>query len=128
MVADDGYRRGAPRIGADACTLAAIVTELRTVLGAKLVAYVSGATDTRTIREWAEEIGTPSGQAAERLRLVHEIVEELRRSESVRTISTWLQGMNPVLNDRSPARVIREEPVDDARAHVIAATHALVST
>ncbi len=37
-----------------------LVDELRRTLGAKLVAYIAGVTETRAVREWAEGTRKPS--------------------------------------------------------------------
>ncbi len=52
-----------------------VVTELRDVLGARLVAYVAGVTETRAVRAWAEGARTPRSPVPERLRLALQMVE-----------------------------------------------------
>ena len=96
------------------------------VLGAKLVAYLAGVSETRTVREWAEGARRPSPSAEERLRLAHRIVTLIGQSEGEAVVPTWFQGMNPQLGDRSPARVLREDDFDDAAPRVLAAANAFV--
>lgn len=103
-----------------------IVDELRGALGAKLVAYIAGVTETRTVREWVDASRRPAPTAEKRLRLAHRIVTLISQSEGGTVVPTWFQGMNPHLGDRSPARVLREDDIDDAGPQVIAAANAFV--
>ncbi|TIH30799.1 hypothetical protein [Subtercola vilae] len=113
---NDSIRRPVPEI----------VNDLRTVLGAKLVAYIAGVTETRTVREWAEASRRPAPTAEDRLRLTHRIVTLIGQSEGERVVPTWFQGMNPQLSDRSPARVLHEDDFDEAAPRVLAAANAFV--
>lgn len=103
-----------------------LVAELRGALGAKLVAYIAGVTETRTVREWAEGARVPQASAEERLRLTHRINALIGQSEGEAVVPTWLQGMNPLLGDAAPARVLREGPFDEAGPAVLAAANAFV--
>lgn len=103
-----------------------IVDDLRVALGAKLVAYIAGVTETRTVREWADAARRPSPSAEERLRLAHRIVTLIGQSEGEAVVPTWFQGMNPQLGDRSPARVLREDAFDQAGPRALAAANAFV--
>lgn len=103
-----------------------IVDDLRGVLGAKLVAYIAGVSETRTVREWAEAARRPSPSAEERLRLAHRIVTLIGQSEGEAVVPTWFQGMNPQLGDRSPARMLREDGFEKAGPRVLAAANAFV--
>ncbi len=107
-------------------TVPQIVAELRSALGAKLVAYIAGVTETRTVREWVETDRRPSPGAVERLRLTHRVVTLIGQSEGEAVVPTWFQGMNPHLGDRSPARVLHEDPFDEAGPRVLAAANAFV--
>jgi len=51
-----------------------IVDDLLVALGAKLVAYIAGVSETRTVREWAEAARRPTPAALDRLRLAHRVV------------------------------------------------------
>lgn len=107
-------------------TVPQIVDDLRRALGAKLVAYIAGVTETRTVREWAEAGRRPSPVAVERLRLTHRVVTLIGQSEGEAVVPTWFQGMNPHLGDRSPARVLHEDAFEDAGPRVLAAANAFV--
>ncbi|MEO7016894.1 MAG: hypothetical protein ABI130_09810 [Leifsonia sp.] len=107
-------------------SLPQIVDELRHALGAKLVAYIAGVTETRTVREWVETDRHPSPTAVERLRLVHRVVTLISQSEGDAVVPTWFQGMNPHLGDRSPARVLHEDKFEEAGPRVLAAANAFI--
>lgn len=102
-------------------TVPEVVDALRRALGATLVAKLAGVTETRTVREWAEAMRRPSRTAEQRLRLAHRIVAFIGQLEGDDVAATWFQGMNPQLGDRSPARVLGEEPFDEAGGLVLAA-------
>ncbi|MBB2975097.1 hypothetical protein FHX49_000638 [Microbacterium endophyticum] len=107
-------------------TTAEIVEDLRVALGAKLVAYIAGVSETRTVREWAEATRRPTPSTENRLRLAHRVVTLISESEGDAVVPTWFQGMNPHLADRSPARVLHEDSFDDAVPGVLAAASAFV--
>ena len=101
---------------------AQLVTELRDLLGAKLVAYLGGVKETRAVRQWAD--GTrqvASGQDLGRLRLAYQAATLLAQREHPGVIQAWFQGLNPTLADRSPARMLREGDIDDVGPQVLAA-------
>jgi len=107
-------------------TVPEIVDDLRIALGVKLVAYIAGVSEARTIRQWAEAVGRPTPAVEERLRLTHRIVIMIRQSEGKAIMPTWFQGMNPQLGDRSPARVLHEDSFEEAGERVLAAANAFV--
>lgn len=109
-------------------TVPEIVDDLRSALGAKLVAYIAGVSETRAVREWADATRRPTPAADERLRLAHRIVTLIGWSEGEAIVPTWFQGMNPQLEDRSPARVLHEDSFDEAGARVLAAANAFVGS
>ncbi len=93
---------------------AAGAAALREVLTPRLAAYVTGVDATRTVARWAQ------GETA-RLRTAYEIVRLLEGAhEAPETIQAWFLGMNPVLDDRSPARALHEGDHAGARAAAVA--------
>ena len=64
--------------------------------------------------------------AERRLRLAHRVVTLIRASEGVGIVPTWFQGLNPMLGDRSPARMLREDNFDNPGPRVPAAATAFV--
>lgn len=108
--------------------LPTVVGELRSVLGAKLVAYIAGVDSTGTIRDWADRTCVPTTETIETLRLTYRIVRRMEQISGGVAIASWFQGMNPLLEDRSPARVLRESADHAGRAHVLAAAESWVGS
>lgn len=76
------------------------------VLGPKLSAFIFD-TNPKTVKRWAEGT-TPRHEAGERLQTLHMILRLLLAAESRHTVRAWFVGLNPQLDDESPARAIRE--------------------
>ncbi len=95
---------------------------LRAGLTPRLAAYVTGVDATRTVARWAQgETARLRADHATRLRTAYEIVRLLEYAhESPETIQAWFLGMNPVLDDRSPARALHEGDHAGARAAAVA--------
>jgi hypothetical protein len=108
-------------------TLDKVVDELRGVLGAKLVAYIAGVSETRAVREWAEAVREPRSPVPERLRITLQIAEMLLHRNSRGVVQAWFQGLNPRLDDRSPAWLLREGDLDEVGPEVLSAARAFVA-
>lgn len=96
--------------GENAMATPEFITALCDLLGAKLVAYLSFAPDTRTVRAWADPTDprSPPDDVVDRLRLAHQAALLLGQKDSAPVIQAWFQGRNPHLDDLAPARLIRE--------------------
>jgi hypothetical protein len=91
----------------------AIAGELREILGARLVAYIGSVHETRAVREWAEGRRGPSSGAVERrLRLAYGVARCIADTDGPEIAQAWFQGLNPLLDDVSPARLLREGDLD----------------
>lgn len=92
-------------------------------LGPKLVAHMVGKS-TQTVARWVAGIQAPPQPDVERrLRGVFQIVQLLVETDSRHVVRAWFIGMNPQLEDRSPAEVVA---TGDLRA-VMAAARAFTS-
>lgn len=101
---------------------AQLVTALRDLLGAKLVAYLGGVKETRAVRQWAEgtrAVGNPLD--LERLRIAYRAARMITERDSIEVAQVWFQSLNPMLDERSPARSLREGEVDEAGRQILAA-------
>lgn len=107
-------------------SLPQIVSELRSRLGAKLVAYIANVSETRAVRAWAEGERAPAPNTDRRLRLAYQVATLIDSSEGDGVAATWFQGMNPQLGDRSPARVLREDRTDEGMGQVLKAAQGFV--
>src|SRR5690625_3982925 len=98
---------------------AQLVAELRDLLGARLVAYLGGVKETRAVRQWAEGTRRVSAGDLRRLRLAYQAARLLAERDTPAVVQAWFQGLNPALEDRSPARVLREGDIDDVGPAVL---------
>jgi hypothetical protein len=107
-------------------TFPEVVAELRDVLGARLVAYLGSVRETRAVRQWADGQREPSEEVRNRLRVALQVALPLAEAESAQIAQAWFQGLNPQLDDRSPARLLREGDLDEVGPSVIAAARAFL--
>jgi hypothetical protein len=91
-------------------SVADIAAFLQDALGQKLVAFMVGVDDPKTIGRWAKQQGrSPQDPDAERrLRDAYQIFRLLLAKESPYTVRAWFVGLNPQLDDEPPATAIRE--------------------
>jgi len=92
-------------------TLPQVVERLTNELGAKLVAYIGSVAETRAVRQWMIEGSNhrkPKGDTPNRLRESLTITLMLRSRDSKATVQAWLMGLNPQLDDQSPATLLRD--------------------
>lgn len=102
-------------------TPAELVDSLRDLLGARMVAYLGSVKETRAVHQWAEGERAPSPQAVRRLRTAYQTAAILRARDADAVVQAWFQGMNPLLDDAAPARLLREGDLDAAGPRVLAA-------
>lgn len=102
-------------------TPAELVSALREILGARLVAYLGRVSSTRPVGEWAEGSRKPSEETLDRLRTAYFIAALLREREGAATVQSWFKGMNPQLDDQAPARLLRDQPLNVVGPEVTAA-------
>jgi len=103
-------------------TTAQLVTALRDLLGAKLVAYLGRVKETRAVRQWAEGTRSIANPAdVDRLRVAYRAAAVLTVRDSEQVAQAWFQGLNPLLDDRSPARVLREGDLEQVGPQVLTA-------
>ena len=108
---------------------AELVSELRSILGARLVAYLGEVKETRAVRQWADgERRISNPQTAQRLRIAYQAAKMLIDHDDAMTVQAWFLGLNPMLDDRSPARVLTDEPLDDAGPRILAAARHFAAT
>jgi len=94
-----------------------VAAYLQDLLSRRLVAYVAGVKDAKTVSRWANgEVKAMRQESEERLRTAYEIAQLLIQFDSPRVIKAWFIGLNPQLGDDSPATTIREGRLKDAKA------------
>jgi hypothetical protein len=105
-----------------------LVKALRDTLGAKLVAYLGGVRETRAVRQWAEGTRVIQDPTDERrLRVAYQVATLIAEADSAAIAQVWFQGLNPHLEDRSPARLLREGDLDEVGPQVLAAARAFAA-
>ena len=103
-------------------TTAQLVTALRDLLGAKLVAYLGRVKETRAVRQWAEGTRSIANPAdVDRLRVAYRAAVVLTARDSKQVAQAWFQGLNPLLDDRSPARVLRDGDLEQVGPQLLTA-------
>jgi hypothetical protein len=104
-----------------------VVKDVTGLLGPKLVAYIVGVTETRTVRQWAEGVREPKDDNTEkRLRLAAQLARLIAAHDNGAVAQAWFQGLNPQLGDRSPARLLREGEVAEVGPKLLTAARAFV--
>jgi hypothetical protein len=105
---------------------ATVADELRGVLGARLIAYLGGVKETRAVHEWAEGDRRPNEITQRRLRLALQVAVMIANADGSEVAQAWFQGLNPQLDDRSPARLLREGDLDEVGPQVVSAARAFL--
>lgn len=103
--------------------IAGIARYLQETLGQKLVAYTTGLADPKGVGHWARGAQAPRPGAEAKLRAAYQVFHLLLAEDSAHVVRAWFIGMNPQLDDDSPAEAIREGRLKE----VLAAARAFVS-
>jgi len=104
-----------------------IVAYLRDVLTPRLTALLGGVRETRATREWAEGLREPSAATQARLRAAAQVAKIVESTFDAPTVQSWIQGMDPMLNDQSPLWLLRHaEDEDDLRRVLLSARRFVV--
>lgn len=98
-----------------------LVSKLQDLLTAQLVAYIGSVSETRAVRQWAEGSRKPQGDVPRRLREAYVLALCISREEDIEAAQAWFQGLNPLLDDAAPARLLREGNLDEVGPMVIRA-------
>jgi len=70
-----------------------------------------------------------AGQTDEyRLRLAYQVAALIAEKDSPAVVQAWFQGLNPQLEDRSPARLLREGDLDEVGPLVLTAARSFAAT
>jgi hypothetical protein len=100
----------------------AIARFLEEGLGRTLVAYIAGVSDPKAVGRWSRGERDPRREAEDHLRAAYQIFQLLQEEESPHTVRAWFIGLNPQLDDESPATTLRDGRLRDvlvaARSYV----------
>lgn len=121
----DGYRSGADRaahgrsVGLSSAEITAV---LQAQLGQALLGVIVGK-NARTLARWAHATVRPPHASEKILRDAFQVFEILISVDSPEVARAWLMGMNPELDDASPA-----EALSDGRSReVMAAARSFIA-
>jgi hypothetical protein len=103
-----------------------VAAELCELLGAKLVAYVGGVGETRAVHQWVDGDRTPSDEVQQRLRFALRVALPIAHADAPAIAQAWFQGLNPQLDDRAPARLLRDGDLDEVGPAIVTAERAFL--
>ena len=103
-----------------------VVKELSELLGPKLVAYIAGVRETRAVRQWSTGERDGRGAIQRRLRFALQVATLIAQYDNASVARAWFQGLNPQLDDRSAARLLREGDLDEVGPQILSAARAFV--
>lgn len=95
-----------------------VVKELIEILGATSVALIGGVGETRAVAQWT------NGRAPQRphvLRFTLQVAGLLLDRADGDVVRAWFHGSNPHLRDRTPALILRDEPLHEIQGEIMAA-------
>lgn len=104
-----------------------VVKGVSGLLGPRLVAYVAGVAETRAVQQWVDGSRPKDPETEKRLRLAAQLAKLIAGHDNGAVAQAWFQGLNPQLDDRSPARLLREGDVADVGPKLLAAARAFVA-
>lgn len=103
-----------------------IVRRLEKKLGSKLLAYITAQRSARSIDDWVSGVA-PEGDVETRLRFAYRIATALEATQDHSVIQLWFTGLSPVLEDRSPATMLREGMTEDSGRLILNAAHFFIT-
>lgn len=100
-----------------------VAASLQGLLSRRLVAYIAGVKDAKTVSRWANGEVEARPEHEGRLRDAYQIAVLLSDFDSPRIVKAWFIGLNPHLADTAPAEVIHDgqskEALAAARAFIV---------
>lgn len=104
-----------------------VARALREILGARLVAYLGSVKETRAVHQWAEGARQPGEGTRIRLRLALQIALMVASADGPDVARAWFSGLDPALEDRSPARLLREGEIEEVGPQLLGAARAFLA-
>jgi hypothetical protein len=102
-----------------------LVTRLAAIIGRKLTAYIAGV-NVRTVDRWVQG-SSPYGDAEARLRFTYQVIVPLADHDKPAVVQSWLTGINPELEDRTPIRLLREQDLEAVGPELLGAARAFIA-
>ncbi|MGH6689694.1 MAG: hypothetical protein ACREF4_03320 [Gammaproteobacteria bacterium] len=104
-----------------------IVKDVSGLIGLRLVAYIAGVVETRAVQQWVDGSRPMDPETEKRLRLAAQPAKLIAGHDSAAVAQAWFQGLNPQLDDRSPARLLREGDITDVGPKLLAAARSFAA-
>jgi hypothetical protein len=101
-----------------------VVRELAGVLGATTVAIVGGVSETRAVQQWTEG---REPQRAHVLRFALQLAQMISVPGDGKLARSWFFGSNPQLGDAVPAYLLRDKPLAEIQAPLLAAARSFAA-
>jgi hypothetical protein len=102
----------------------AAVEQLVELLGLTTVAAIGGVGETRAVQQW---IAGREPQRPNVLRFALQLAMMISTSEDRSVVRAWFQGSNPQLGDRVPLIMLRNEPLEEVQAPLMAAARSFAA-
>lgn len=101
-----------------------VIHALVDLLGLTTVAMIGGVGETRAVTQWM------NGRTPQRpnvLRFTLQVASMVLSAGDPDVVRAWFQGSNPYLGDRSPASLLRDEPLAEIQGKIMAAARAFAA-
>lgn len=96
--------------------LPSVVQYLIENLGARLTAFIASTEEACLDEKWLSDKAAAEANAERKLRAAFEIFQMVQAVESPHTVRAWFIGMNPQLEQLSPAEAIEAGQIREAKA------------
>lgn len=103
-----------------------VVRDLVDIVGKKLTAYMASVKDVRSVEKWMAG-AEPYKGSDQRLRTAYLTASLLATREAPAVIQRWFVGLNPELEDRSAATLLREGEIEVAGPAVLRAARTFIA-
>jgi hypothetical protein len=101
-----------------------VVRELVDLLGATTVAVIAGVSETRAVQQW---MTGRMPQKTHVLRFALQIASMLAEDSNNEAVQAWFQGSNPHLGDAIPVLMLRNRPLQEVQAALVAAARSFAA-
>jgi hypothetical protein len=101
-----------------------VVRELTDVLGLTTVALVGGVSETRAVQQWMEGREPQRGHV---LRFALQLAQMMSLPGDGKLARSWFFGSNPQLSDAVPVYLLRDKPLAEIQAPLLAAARSFAA-
>lgn len=103
-----------------------LVASLVKIIERKLTAYIASVKDVRTVDKWIT--GTEPYRGPDtRLRTAYHVAKLISTRHKPKVVQSWLMGLNPELDDRAPATLLRDGEIEEVGPAVLRAARAFIA-